>query len=581
MEGSPSAPIDSQMLKSWFWQFARSRIDRLDLMRFGPEFMALRAPNVRVLVNATVTHIDTDESGSAFIGVEVSTIEGARARVRAKTAVLAAGAIENARLLLASRRAAPEGLGNRNGLVGRFLMDHPGARIGRFKLEDVGPINKRFGFYGVRHRGRRHMYMHGLALSEALQEREGLLHAAAYMMEERAPDDPWDALKRLLRRSSEKPAADMLAVASSPGLLAKGIGMKALESNAVPQRAKDLVVNGMIRLNPNFVAREFQSRGLPHKLTGIVIDGITEQAPDPDSRITLSDRTDALGVPLARVDWRIDERAYASLMRLGHALTAALPRAGLPAPILEDRIIRERPGDAAVIDMAHSCGTTRMSADPARGVVDANAQVHGVNGLYVAGGSVFPTSGHANPTLMIVALAIRLADRIKADFKSRARQPAAPAVHSRSAPMRKKILVTGAAGLIGRHLVPELQRAGYDVRATYRSQPGQIAGAEWRHLDLLDHSDFDAVAEGCDGVIHLAAELSDTARMHRVNVEATSALLQAAQKAGARYFGYASSIVVHGSPRRRHVDETTALLDPDGPLVKQYRAEPYTNGLRR
>jgi choline dehydrogenase-like flavoprotein len=57
-----------------------------------------------------------------------------------------------------------------------------------------------------------------------------------------------------------------------------------------------------------------------------------------------------------------------------------------------------------------------MSQTPNSGVVDVNCQVHGVRGLYVAGGSVFPTSGHANPTLMILALAIRLADTLKAEF---------------------------------------------------------------------------------------------------------------------------------------------------------------------
>ena len=69
--------------------------------------------------------------------------------------------------------------------------------------------------------------------------------------------------------------------------------------------------------------------------------------------------------------------------------------------------------------MAHTLGTTRMSNDPKAGVVDRNCQVHGVHGLYIAGGSVFPTSGHANPTLMILSLAIRLADTIKSQFLRR------------------------------------------------------------------------------------------------------------------------------------------------------------------
>ena len=78
--------------------------------------------------------------------------------------------------------------------------------------------------------------------------------------------------------------------------------------------------------------------------------------------------------------------------------------------------MQNNPQDAVVIDTGHTAGTTRMSDDPKMGVVDSHCKVHGVAGLYVAGGSVFPTSGHANPTLMIVALAIRLADQIKLDL---------------------------------------------------------------------------------------------------------------------------------------------------------------------
>jgi choline dehydrogenase-like flavoprotein len=219
-----------------------------------------------------------------------------------------------------------------------------------------------------------------------------------------------------LRRKSETLLSDFLAVASSPGLVAKGVAMRVFNNNAVPQRVKTIIVDAMIKQFPNFVAREYQSRGLPHKLTGIRIDGIAEQRPDPESRITLSDRPDALGVPMARVNWRIDDEVRRSLIRFGHLLATELPRVGLPTPVLEKWVASNRPEDGVIIDMAHTAGTTRMSDDPKLGVVDSNCQVHGVAGLYVAGASVFPTAGHANPTLMILSLAIRLADQIKVDL---------------------------------------------------------------------------------------------------------------------------------------------------------------------
>jgi choline dehydrogenase-like flavoprotein len=156
---------------------------------------------------------------------------------------------------------------------------------------------------------------------------------------------------------------------------------------------------------------------MPHKIKGVLINGITEQTPDPENRLTLSpNKTDVLGLAMPRIDWRIGNDVRRSIIRLGHLVAMELPRAGLPAPVLEDWIIQERPQDADLTDTGHTSGTTRMSEDPKRGVVNSKCQVHGVAGLYVAGASVFPTSGHANPTLMILSLAIRLADQIKANL---------------------------------------------------------------------------------------------------------------------------------------------------------------------
>jgi choline dehydrogenase-like flavoprotein len=414
----PIMELDARVLKSWFWQFARSRVNHKDIMRFGPEFITFCVPNVRVLLNATVTRITTDETGASFRELEVSSIQGNRVRIRARAAVLAASAIENPRLLLLSaNRLHPNGLGNQNDIVGRFLMDHPSGSIGHFKADDAAAIIDYFGFYGIEYRGHAYIYTHGLVPSAELQEREKILHCAAYMSEWYAPDDPWGALKRLLNGTSNRPISDLGAIVSGSRLLAKGVGMRLFESKAMPRQVKDRVVNAMIKWNPNFVVREFRGGGMPHKLQGVGINGVTEQAPDPKSRITLSpSKTDAFGLPIPQIDWHIDYDACRSIIRLGHLLATELPRAGLPTPVLEDWIVQERPRDGDLTDIAHTSGTTRMSDDPKWGVVNSRSQVHGLAGLYIAGASVFPTSGHANPTLMILSLAIRLADQIKADL---------------------------------------------------------------------------------------------------------------------------------------------------------------------
>jgi choline dehydrogenase-like flavoprotein len=392
---SPSPPLNPDLLRSFFWQFARSPLDRLDFYRFGPMFLQTDASNVRILLDATVLRLDTDDAGRRVQSLEVAAVGGARANVRGRAFVLAASGIENPRLLLLSNRVHPEGLGNRHGNVGRYLMDHPTTRLGGFGVEDIPAVLARFGLFGLRRGERTHMYQHGLIPSHALQRRERLLNCAAFMSEERAMDDPWDALKRLLRGRSRGVTSDMRAVVANSGLIAQALGAR--------MRAR-------VRRRP--------IRSLPHKYSGLHIDGITEQRPDPDSRITLSDRRDALGLPMARIDWRIDDDARRSLIRLGHLLRQELPRAGLPKPVLEPWIEQQRPQESVLTDHGHSMGTTRMSSDPRHGVVDDNCQVHDVQRLYVAGGSVFPTGGHANPTLMIVALAIRLADRIRFDLES-------------------------------------------------------------------------------------------------------------------------------------------------------------------
>jgi nucleoside-diphosphate-sugar epimerase len=137
------------------------------------------------------------------------------------------------------------------------------------------------------------------------------------------------------------------------------------------------------------------------------------------------------------------------------------------------------------------------------------------------------------------------------------------------------VLVTGATGTAGRYVVPALQRSGFRVRGQYSRKPGTIPGVQWCRMNFFEHLDFHALVEGCDAVVHLAAELSEVSHMNRINVEATKILLATAQSAGARYFGQASSIVVYGSPRERWVDENTPILNPYTSIARQYHAETY------
>jgi choline dehydrogenase-like flavoprotein len=135
-----------------------------------------------------------------------------------------------------------------------------------------------------------------------------------------------------------------------------------------------------------------------------------EQVPNPDSRVELDTATDDLGTHRARLRWMVTDGDRASVRRTQDLMDAALGAAELGR--MRRKLGTERP-PALFVGGLHHMGTTRMHADPRRGVVDADSRVHSVANLYVAGSAVFPTSGYANPTLTIVALAIRLADHLR------------------------------------------------------------------------------------------------------------------------------------------------------------------------
>lgn len=387
-----SPPEDSKfdpgLLRPFFWQFSYSRGSAKQPMRFAAEYCDLEAPNVQILTYATVTEIRVDDMAGRIESLEARSADGSRVIVRPKILVLCAGGIENARLLLASDRQNPQGIGNDHDVVGRYLADHPRTILGYFPKDPAGIIQERFGFYGLVGSEKLHYYLHGLALSPRLQEEEGLLNCAAFVAKTHAADDPWSALRRIAHRSTKSVFNDLMAIATSPGMLARGA-----------------------------YSRLVKKRGVLHKFDQMRIECMTEQRPNPESRVLLSAKRDKLGVRQARVDWRISAQEIASVARLARTISSEFARTGLPQPKLAAWIAEDEPENANFSDMAHPAGTTRMGRSPETSVVDENAKVHGMEGLYIAGSSVFPTPGHANPTLMVVALAVRLADHLKSRLK--------------------------------------------------------------------------------------------------------------------------------------------------------------------
>jgi len=345
-----------------------------------------RSRDVRVVLNANATELVTTSDGTRISALRAATLGGPTLEVRARTFVLACGGIENARLLLASRDRRPAGLGNEHDVVGRYFMDHPRAIFGRVQLEAA-----------------RLPHLRGLPLSDgkvqlgvaatrAIQERERLLNH--YVTFENAWSDYSAAryesfvhtMKVLLRRGYAGRRSD--------------VGRARLAR--VPELIYLLTPKELLP-HPVYRALSLARRALKRpRVEERVVVYFCEQPPLRESRVTLGTERDALGVQRPVLDWRLGDRVAADVLRLQDLLARELEASGLG---------RLSPGEGApsFTDASHHMGTTRMGDDPRTSVVDRDLCVHSVPNLYLAGSSVFPSAGHANPTLTLIALALRLA----------------------------------------------------------------------------------------------------------------------------------------------------------------------------
>lgn len=359
--------------------------------RFGNEYgqKIFNSLNITVYLNATVVEILTNKEANQVTKVRVCSFEGHEFLLTAKIFVLAAGGIENPRLLLVSNRINKEGLGNKYDLVGRFFMTHP--------LVDSGvlfPPKRSFSkawhtFYKINSGYPKTT----IGLSRETQVKEQLLN-----------------LNTSLDASYKEAQFDGV---TSMIYLLKEIYM--VHWSYVPNHFKENVK----RINKdlvNVVRYGLKKMVKPYSLIKNIetfhLSNTLESAPNPDSRVLLSTKRDAFGGNLANLDWRMDAIDKRSFRRSLEILAKEFEAAG------EGRLLikidkDERTWPPTLIGFAHHMGTTRMHVNPKKGVVDENCKVHGLLNLYIAGSSVFPTSGAAPPTFTIVALALKLADHIK------------------------------------------------------------------------------------------------------------------------------------------------------------------------
>jgi choline dehydrogenase-like flavoprotein/predicted dehydrogenase len=473
-QGSTEANWDSRLLLPVIWQFSRGEGDSLQVARASSSDQHLEAlrhagapqavdvgraslpslkqsRNITVLLNANATKIEIDGSGSRVQSVSIATLTGRAAKVKATNVVLACGGIDNARLLLVSKATSSDGWKNVSDTVGRFLTDHPLFEVVRYEGNGSRRLRRQFGHRWLDRGSTRYVYQKGVRLSPDLQRREGLLNCAVHMLE----------------------YGDQLAPISLAG--------RALRSLRKAEFGKDAISDASRALTrPHALAvgaydRYVMRRPALQNTERVALNCVVEQRLDPESRITLSHERDALGVNKAKIDWRSSQLEFETVKRMTDVITSEITRMRYESPIVATWL-QEDPTAfrSRVRDFAHPMCSTRMSSNATEGVVDENCKVHGISGLFVAGASTFSTAGYMNPTLLAVALSLRLADHLKGKVLASASDLSPKVSQSvRTA----KVGIVGAGNRVKEIYLPifealqdEFEVVGFTSRSRERSQ---------------------------------------------------------------------------------------------------------------
>jgi choline dehydrogenase-like flavoprotein len=343
----------------------------------------------RVLLHANCIGIQTDPAHAGVTHLKVACLSPrTEFFVRARYYILATGGLEVPRLLLACK------IGNGRDVVGRFYQSHvvttvpirfapPGRRIVWNYQRTVD------GIYAQR----------AMALAPHVQRRERILNNRAMLYRPLAADPSHgNALLSALA------IARALRQRNLAGLGPHAKNLLGSFPDALSLAARYARERLPRRRNAPFIVQ------CPSRENRYMLRVDAEQTPNPDSRMTLADGdADALGMPRLKVDWRyteLDQRNWRETLRL---IADVLERGGAGRLEMPPQFEQEHRPTALA---AHHLGAARMHVDPGYGVVDQNCRVHGVNNLFIASSAVFPTGSFANPTLTIIALALRLADHL-------------------------------------------------------------------------------------------------------------------------------------------------------------------------
>ena len=372
----------------------------------------LASQKIKIALRATVVGLILSEDGRAVASLEIATPAGPRT-VAAKHFILAAGGVETTRLLLWFQQQHPALFGGIDGPLGRYYMGHISGKIASIQLEnpqtirDLDFIRDETGAF----------YRRRFLLTPEAQIQNKLLNTVFW------PDNPpfYDPDHRSFVLSST-----FLALAfplSGRRILPEAIRLAHTGPRPyrIPAHLRNVLLGAPAGAFEMYRVLRDRFLSKPRKPGFIVANKggryalhyHAEQVPNPDSRIRLTIEKDAYGVPRASIDLRYSEQDVDSVIQSHRVLDTALRANNLGRLIFnyDEKRLRDHIWENAA-DGFHQIGGVRMGTDPARSVVDANLNVHGLPNLAVASSAVFPTGGQANSTMLAVAFAMRLAHRL-------------------------------------------------------------------------------------------------------------------------------------------------------------------------
>jgi choline dehydrogenase-like flavoprotein len=365
-----------------------------------------RSRNVSATLGLRCLGLHRRENGRVDYAVAIGA-DDRKQRIFASTFVLAAGALETTRLLFVSDPAGP-GLGNESGMLGRYYQCHF-ANVCAELVTRGQPMS--FGFEKT---------------TDAVYARRKLVFTPAAQRKHRLLNTTFR-----LHFPDYADASHGSSILSSIYLLKSLLipeyehlvhhGLQSRLRSPTSAHLRNVVADtpSLLRFGRDWLFRGvLATRKLPYTLVARTdgtypIEFNSEQIPQASSRVSLNGDMDRHGLPGIHVDWRLSEEDVNAAMRAFRALRETVTLAGQCALRFNDAQLHESIRGSVPI-AGHHIGTARMARGATAGVVDTNGAVHGVPNLYVSGAAVFPTSSHANPTLTIVAMAIRLADHLRA-----------------------------------------------------------------------------------------------------------------------------------------------------------------------